>query len=278
MRLFLSISNLTNLKPRSSLCARFCSPHESCWWKFLPCYVYEQTKISGRTCFLRKLQCWRTRSNIVVFLLGKKKPETRTTEFLQYSGLTNLLMPCSPASPLSAWPSPSFYKFLHSFILSRQRVTLSHCSGTSLLGLHLKVSRGSDSKIVSDHWCTSSIYSCNTPMLPRVEVARLLLLEHNRNSIKAITRFDLGPYPVSRDVTSILREHCSPSGAQPAFCTIICAVSIGSLHPSVSDPSSQSGTLCSACEDHDEVHVPDRFWPLLEPSCMTIRQSLAKNL
>lgn len=46
---------------------------------------------------------------------GKKTNKEK--EFLQNSGLTNLLMPCLPASPLSAWPSPSFYKFLHSFIL-----------------------------------------------------------------------------------------------------------------------------------------------------------------
>lgn len=115
-------------------------------------------------------------------------------------------------------------------------------------------------------------------MLPRVEVTWLLRLERDRNSLKNITRFGLCPYSASRDVISILRGDCSPSReAQPAFCTIICAVSIGSLHPSVSDPSSQSGTVCSACEAPDEVHVPDRFWPFLEPSCMPIRQSVAQK-
>lgn len=101
---------------------------------------------------------------------------------------------------------PPFYKFLHSFILQQQRATRLRRSGTCLLDLHCKPSRGPDSEIVREQERTSSIHQHTTPRLPRVEVTRLLLLEHDGNSITAITRFDLRPYPGSRDVIALLRE------------------------------------------------------------------------
>lgn len=130
-------------------------------------------------------------------------------------------------------------------------MTRSRCSGTSPLALRLQGSRGSASKMRFIH---------AFPQHPRVEVTRLLRLERHRNAIKAVTRLDLHPSSVSRDASS-------------AFCTVVCAVSTSSLHPSVSHPSSQSGTACS---DHEQTHVSDTLGPLWEPSNTRIIQSLAK--
>lgn len=126
-------------------------------------------------------------------------------------------MPCSPASPLSARPSPSFYKPLHSFILQRQRVTRSRCSAT--------FSAGPASWIrLRDHQWT--LHAPVSPTLPRVET----LMQHHRNQLKAMTRSDLRlqrrdlcpqrrPQPLTGSTTCILHHHpCSFYWLLPSIC------------------------------------------------------------